>query len=177
MNPAIEQGINRAKARMGQFFQPETRATWGLRTFGLTKVPLLLACTPTVIRLDEAACVVEIPLTWRTRNHFRSMYFGALAIGADSVVGMLAMHHIDLAGGDVQLLFKDFQANFLRRPEGDVHFTCNDGAQIAELVAEAKRTGERGNLPVALTATVPSHGPEPVATFVLTLSVKRARKA
>lgn len=152
-----------------------TRATWTLRGFGLRKVPLLLYCTPSVQALNDSQCIVKIPLNWRTRNHYRSMYFGALAVGADCAGGLMAMHHIDACGHNVQLLFKDFHADFLRRPEGDVHFVCNDGAVVAQLVAEAVATGERVNGKVRIDAMVPDKSTDSAATFTLTLSLKKSR--
>lgn len=165
------------KANYAAMVPQPVRATWSLRAFGLTKVPLLLYCLPRVQTLTEHQCVVEIPLTWRTRNHYKSMYFGALAVGADCAAGLMAMHHIDAEAVPVQLLFKDLQAKFLRRPEGDVHFITRDGLAIKALVAEAVRTGERVNGNVRVEAVVPSRSSDAVALFDLTLSLKAARHA
>ena len=84
------------------------------------------------------------------------------------------MRAIEQSGGGVSLIFKDFSAEFLRRAEGDVHFTSEDGAAVRELVRMAIETGERQHLPVTVIATVPEKsGDEPVAKFVLTLSLKK----
>jgi acyl-coenzyme A thioesterase PaaI-like protein len=150
------------------------RETAKLRVFGLLKIPILFFVSPTVTVLDGRRCVVRIPLNRRTRNHLNSMYFGVLACGADCAGGLLAMYHIDeIARGKVSLIFKDFEAKFLKRPEGDTDFTCEDGEAIAEAVRLAVETGERQNLPMKITATTPQKlGDEPVAVFVLTLSLK-----
>lgn len=169
----LTQQLQRLKTSAQAMVGPNTRATWSLRGFGLTKVPLLLYCLPSIEALDEDTCAVKIPLTWRTRNHYRSMYFGALAVGADCAAGYLATHIIEAAGGGVQLLFRDFQATFKRRPEGDTVFTCTDGPAIQQMVADARRTGERINRQVQVVATVPSRSAEPVAEFSLGLSLKR----
>jgi acyl-coenzyme A thioesterase PaaI-like protein len=155
---------------------PETmRDTVLLRTFGFLKIPMLFYISPTVVESSDEKCVVKIPLNRRTQNHLHSMYFGALAAGADCAGGLIAMRTIEQqAKGKVALIFKDFHADFLKRAEGDVHFTCTQGAEIRELVKKAIETGERQNLPVHLTATVPSKlGAEPVAQFTLTLSLKK----
>lgn len=170
---AARQSVSQAVA---QVTTANTRATWTLRSFGLAKVPLLLYCTPSVQALNDKQCIIKIPLNWRTRNHYHSMYFGALAVGADCAAGLMAMHHVDQCGQNVQLLFKDFKAEFLRRPEGDVHFVCNDGRAMAELVSEAVKTGERVNRKVHIDAIVPSKSAEPAATFALTISLKKARR-
>jgi hypothetical protein len=74
----------------------------------------------------------------------------------------------------VALVFKTFQAEFLKRPESEVYFTCSDGAAIAALVTQAVASGERVEAPVRITATAPkASGDEPVAQFTLLLSLKR----
>lgn len=46
------------------------------------------------------------------------------------------MHLIKQHPQRISLVFKDFQAAFFKRAEGDVHFTCEQGKAIAELVAQ-----------------------------------------
>ena len=74
----------------------------------------------------------------------------------------------------IDLIFKDFTANFLKRADGDVHFICEEGEQIKALVEEADRTGERVHQKFNCYAIVPSKSTtEHVADFTLTLSLKR----
>jgi acyl-coenzyme A thioesterase PaaI-like protein len=151
-----------------------TGATFALRAFGLLKIPLLAYVRPQVIERSLDRYIVKIPLTRRTKNHLGSMYFGTLAVGADCAGGMLAQEHVRASGQKISLIFKDFKADFLKRPESDVHFTCNDGALIAEQVRQAVTTGQRQNRPVEIIATCPEKsGDTPVARFVLTLSLKK----
>ena len=149
------------------------KATALLRAFGFLKIPLLFAVGPKVVELSDERIVLRIPLNRKTRNHLRSMYFGTLAIGADCVVGMMAMHHLRKSGGKVHLSFKDFRAEFLKRPEGHVLFVCEEGRRVAAFVQEILKSGERGNLPVNGYAAVESNPAEPVMRFTLTLSLKR----
>ena len=151
----------------------EIKATWFLRSFGFTKVPLIYYCRPSVIKLTKESAVIKIPFKRRNRNHLKSMYFGTLAVGADVAGGVLAMYLIQKSKRKISLVFKDFKAEYLKRPEGDTHFICNDGAAVQELLNQAIKTGERVNFPLKITATVPKiSGDEPVAEFILTLSLK-----
>lgn len=144
-----------------------------LRLFGLTKIPLLFLAAPKVLQLNDARCAVQIPLNKLTKNHLGSMYFGVLSMGADCAGGMLAMHHIRKSGKNVSLVFKDFHADFLKRPEEAVIFTCDDGLAVAGLVKDVVATGERKHLPLNISAWAASRpNEEPVAKFVLTLSLK-----
>ena len=152
------------------------RATWFLRTFGLTKVPLIWYVRPRVLELSDERIEVVIPLRWRTKNHLGAMYFGALAVGADIAGGLMAVRLIDESGVKISFVFKDLRAEFLKRAEGDVHFVSNSGKLARELVARAISSGERCNESIAVTATVPTKlGDEPVAKFILTLSIKRSK--
>ena len=160
-----------------KFLSKTIQATWFLRSFGLNKVPLIFYCRPTVVKLTEETTVIKIPYKRRNKNHLKSMYFGALAVGADVAGGVLAMDLIRKSGRNISLVFKDFKADFLKRPERDTHFTCNDGLAVKNLIDEAIKTGERVNRPLKITATVPEiSGNEPVAEFVLTLSLKDKSK-
>jgi hypothetical protein len=102
------------------------------------------------------------------------MYFGALCTGADAAAALIGLQASRKAGGRVAVIFKDMQAEFFKRAEADVHFACEQGREISELIAKADASGERQNLPVHVVATVPKlFGSDPVARFTLTLSVKR----
>lgn len=143
-----------------------------IRLFGLTKVPMIWYCRPKVIEHTDEKIEIKIPLRRRTKNHLGSMYFGVLAVGADITGGFLAMDPIQESGRKIALIFKDFKADFLKRPEGDVHFICNDGAAIKELVDKAANSTERFNYKLNIDAVVPSISSEVVAKFELTLSLK-----
>jgi acyl-coenzyme A thioesterase PaaI-like protein len=153
---------------------PALRSTARLRLLGLLKIPVLFFVGPKVLEIDDHKCSVLIPLNLRTRNHLNSMYFGVLAAGADAVVGILAMNLGDEYGkGRIGIVFKDFKAEFLKRAEGDTLFVCHEGDKIREAIEAAVETRERQNLPVRVTATVPSESAtDPVAEFTLTLSLK-----
>lgn len=102
------------------------------------------------------------------------MYFGALCAGADLAGALTAMRRIEVSGRKISLIFKDVKAQFHKRAEADVLFDCEDGGAVDDLVRRAIESGEREELPVRIVATVPEKlGSEPVAEFILTLSLKR----
>ena len=149
------------------------KETMYLRFYGLLRIPLLFVVRPKVLEVDDKHSIVKIPLNYWTKNHLGSMYFGTLAIGADLGGGLMAMNLIKKSGKKISLVFKDFKAEFLKRPEADVHFACHDGEEIQKIIAETIQTGKRVNYPMKITATCPKlFGTEPVAQFVLTLSLK-----
>jgi len=152
------------------------KQTFGLRLLGFLKIPLLGSVRPSVVVLEADRCVVRVPLRRWTRNHLGSMYFGALAIGADCAGGLMAVELIRRRKARISLVFKSFKAEFLQRPESDVYFTCEDGARIGALVDRVLASEDRHAELIHVEAAV--LGPDgaflPVARFELELSLKQA---
>ena len=144
-----------------------------LKLFGLFKVPMIFYSRPQVLHLDENEVTIKIPLKRRTKNHLNSMYFGALAVGADIAGGIIAFHIADNTKKKLSLVFKEVNAVFHKRAEGDVFFYCRDGQKIQSMIKTAEQSGERVSEPVTITCVVPSIDPkEVVATYTLTLSIR-----
>lgn len=153
---------------------PLSKANLYLNWFGFFKVPFIWLARPKIIQLDSQRVEVKIPLKRRNKNHLNSMYFGVLAVGADVAGGYMALSKAQESGKRVSLAFKAVDGQFFKRPEADVHFICEDGALIDEMLNQTFTTGERVNQAVKITAICPSlHGDEPMAEFHLTLSLKR----
>jgi hypothetical protein len=152
--------------------------TLGLRLTGLLKIPLLASVRPSVAEWEEDRCVIRVPLRRWTRNHMDSMYFGALAIGADCAGGIMAVELIRLRKAKVSLIFKSFHAEFLKRPESDVFFICEEGARIRDLLDRVLASEQRLAEMIPVTAAVrgPDGDYEPVARFLLELSLKRSER-
>jgi hypothetical protein len=141
--------------------------------FSRFQVAMIGYVRPRLLQLTEQMIVIRIPLSRRTRNHLNSMYFGALAVGADLAGGFHGFYHADLAGCKVSLAFKSFQAQFLRRPESDVYFVCDQGDLVKSMIAESQSKKERINKPISIKAFINyPDKPEEVARFILELSLK-----
>lgn len=164
---------------MGSQTVKNLKGTAMLKLFGLTKIPLIFLVNPSVKELSADRCNIEIPLNRLTRNHLGSMYFGTLAIGADCAGGLYAMYKAEqIKSHKFTLVFKDFKANFIKRPEDDVQFICQDSQVVDQILAEAMATGERATKSIRIEARVPSQQNELVAEFELGLSLKAtARKS
>lgn len=141
--------------------------------FGHFSVPLIGYLRPKIITLTDDMMVVRIKLGRRSKNHLNSMYFGALAAGADIAGGLHGFYHAKQANSEVSLAFKSFQAQFFKRAESDVYFVSANGMLVKEMIEESRQTGIRINkmLPVqAFTHYLTT--PELVAEFSLELSIK-----
>lgn len=154
-------------------FSQLTKANFHLNMFGFFKVPFIWLASPKIIDLTSQRVEIKIPLKRRNKNHLNSMYFGVLAVGADLAGGYMAMNKAEHCGKKVSLAFKGVEGKFLKRPEADVHFICEDGSRIDKMLEETFETGQRVNRDVKITAICPSlHGQESMAEFSLTLSLK-----
>jgi hypothetical protein len=150
-----------------------TRFKFFLWAFGQFKVPLIGYLKPRLISLTQRDIVVCIRLGRRSRNHLNSMYFGALAVGADIAAGFHGFYHADLAQKKISLVFKSFQGQFIKRPESDVYFVSNQGEDIKDMIEESKARGLRVNKLIKVNAyTNYLTEPELVAEFSLELSIK-----
>lgn len=143
-----------------------------LNGLSLMKLPLLAFVTPRVVEFTETKSVVKIPLGYRTKNHLGVMYFGALAMGAELSIALKCVTEIQKSKKRIDFLFKDFQCEFLKRGDGDVHFVCDTAADVTALVQECLTNPERLEKTFEGYAYVPSKSAEPVMKYRLTLTMK-----
>lgn len=144
-----------------------------INAYSFFKIPILTFVMPKIIECSEERTAVRVRLCWRTKNHLGVMYFGALAVGAELSIALKAVEKINESKKKINFIFKDFQAEFLKRADGHVHFVCDEAPQVAALIAKAGTDLERHNQTFSGYACVPSKSDEPVMTFKLTLSVKQ----
>lgn len=146
-----------------------------VRLWSLKNVFLLWLIRVRILELNENRCVVRVPLNWITRRaDIKAMYLGTLCMGADVAAGLISFKLVMDRKLNVSFVFKDIRGEFLKRADGDVVFTNNDGPLIQDMVKRAMETGERQEATVHVNATVPEkYGEEPVAKFELTLSLKK----
>jgi hypothetical protein len=146
------------------------RIKWNLFLLGLFKIPLLFYVSPKIIEISPDSCIIKIKLRRRTKNHLNSMYFGAMAVGADVAVGLHAFYLSELKKAKISLAFKSFNAEFLKRAESDVNFICEEGNKIIKMIEESKIEGKRVNEMIDVQAINSSN--EMVAKFTMELSLK-----
>lgn len=149
------------------------KQTLAMKVFTFFKIPLIFYCKPWIVKLEPDYCEAVIPLNRRTQNHVKSLYFGALAIGADMAAGAFLMDAIRRSGQKVGFIFKDFTADFLKLAKSDVHFICTEGEIVRAVVNKTIQTKKRANATLNIIAKCPkASGNEVVAKFTLTISVK-----
>jgi acyl-coenzyme A thioesterase PaaI-like protein len=149
---------------------PLKKMKWMLFLLGIAKIPIIGFVKPKLIKLDEKEAAIKIRLRRRTKNHLRSMYFGALAVGADVAAGLHAFYFAEKMGKKVSFAFKGMNAEFLMRAESDVTFISEDGPKVQAAMNRSLELGERINEPIMVLAKNTNN--EVVATFEMIVSVR-----
>lgn len=137
---------------------------------GVIKIPMIAYVRPKLLQLDDNVAQVRIKLRRRTKNHLKSMYFGALAVGADVAAGLHAYYFAQKAGVKVSFAFKGVNAEFLKRATSNIIFHSNDGSIVQDAFNEAIETKERVNKWVRVEAK--NKEQEKIAIFDMEISVK-----
>jgi hypothetical protein len=139
--------------------------------FMLVKLPLALFAGLRVRSLDAESCTTSVPYGWRTTNPFRSIYFAAQAMAAELSTGAIAMLATEASPGSVAMLITGLEAEFGKKANAEVKFTCENGAQIFAAVHQAASTDEPATVRAETVGRMPD-GTE-VSRFVFTWSFKR----
>jgi acyl-coenzyme A thioesterase PaaI-like protein len=143
---------------------------WLLFLMGIFKIPLIGYVCPKLLEINDDSVKVKIRLRRKSRNHLKSMYFGALAVGADIAGGIHVFYYSEIMGKKVSFAFKGMKADFIKRAESDVTFESNQGHVIKAGILESIETGERVNKTILVTAFDSNN--EVVATFEMISSLK-----
>ena len=143
---------------------------WKIFLLGIFKIPMIGFTRPELLDLNDISVKVKVKLRRRTKNHLNSMYFGALAVGADVAGGIHAFYFAEKHNLKVSFAFKGMSSEFIKRAESDCIFVCNDGEKVESAILKAKRTNERIN--ETTLVNVFNQQKELVAKFDMIVSVK-----
>jgi acyl-coenzyme A thioesterase PaaI-like protein len=131
---------------------------------------MIAFCRPKIVTWNEDTVVIRIRKSRRTKNHLKSIYFGALMVGADLAAGLHAFAFTVSEKKKISLAFKSCNAQFIKRPDTDVFFEAKAGAIVRNMIAESESKKERINavIPVSIKDV---HGEE-VARVDMELSLR-----
>ena len=143
---------------------------WKMFLLGFFKIPMMHFVRPQLLEIDEEQVKLKIRLRRRTKNHLNSMYFAALAVGADVAGGIQVFYFAEKHNKKVSFAFKGMNAQFLKRAETDTFFESNQGHDVAAAIKKSIETGERINDTIDVIAK--NTNGEIVATFEMGISLK-----
>lgn len=147
-----------------------SKMNWLLFLLSRFKIPMIGFVRPKLLVLNDTDVEVKIRLRRRSKNHLNSMYFGALAIGADVAAGIHTFYFSEKLGKKVSFAFKGMNAEFIKRAESDIVFTCNQGDIIKKAILKSDAEKIRINETVLVNAI--DVNKEIVAKFDMIVSVK-----
>jgi acyl-coenzyme A thioesterase PaaI-like protein len=124
------------KKRLSDFNAPTKLWFWLLY-----KLPSAWFMGMRVKKISPERGEVTLPYGWRSQNPFQSIYFAAQCAAAEFSTGALAT--LAIAGrGRVSMLVTNLEAEFLKKANSKVIFTCEDGNAVFAAVEKAIQTGE-----------------------------------
>ena len=147
-----------------------SKMKWLLFLLSRFKIPMIGFVRPNLLVLNDTDVAVKIRLRRRSKNHLNSMYFGALAIGADVAAGIHTFYFSEKLGKKVSFAFKGMNAEFIKRAESDIVFKCTQGDLIYKAILKSDKENIRINETVLVNAIDSNH--EIVAKFDMIVSVK-----
>ena len=150
-------------------FKQQVLNPFKLRLFLLRKLPMAWLAGLRLTQLSATSATVTVPFKYLTQNPFRSIYFACLAMAAELASGIQAMLHTQ-GGGPVSMLVVGLEADFSKKATGLISFVCDDGAAIAQAVAESRATGQGRT--VQATSTGTDAAGDVVARFRITWSFR-----
>lgn len=135
----------------------------------LFKLPSAVFWRLRIRHISEEKCEVSIPYFWRSQNPFKSIYFAAMAGAAELSTGALCQ--LSMKGkGNFSMLVVDFRAEYHKKANEKITFSCNQGKELAELI-DGLQPGDTAKLTMVSTGI--NSQKEIVAKFYVTWSFKR----
>lgn len=159
---------------MTEKFYRQVHSKWKMALYLFWKLPGAWFMGARVASCHAEACVTTLRYGWRSQNPFHSTYFAAQCAAGELSTGLLAMTHLQ-GKPPVSMLVTHFEADYFIKVNQTLQFTCAQGADFAETIAQTLATGEAQTLEALSIGTLPDGK---VATHVrVTWSFKRKKSA
>lgn len=156
-NPTVQKYLRQIQSRLLVNF------------FFLTSLPSALWWGIKIKKVTTEIGQVEIPFNWRTQNPFKSIYFAAQAGAAELSTGVLV--NLAKAGrGRISMLVVDFRAEYFKKANSKITFSCDDGLKIIDAMNRAIESDE-GQV-VEVLSTGRNVNGEVVSKFYISWSLK-----
>ena len=107
--------------------------------FTLLKLPSVWLCGIRVTSLEQSFCEAKVKHRWINQNPFKSMFWAVQGMAAELTTGMLLMQEIQISKRKVSMLVLNNIANFSKKAQGRITFSCNSSTflKIKPLVVKA----------------------------------------
>ncbi|MDA7571003.1 DUF4442 domain-containing protein [Flavobacteriaceae bacterium] len=108
--------------------------------FTLLKLPSVWLCGIRVTSLEQSFCEAKVKHRWINQNPFNSMFWAVQGMAAELTTGMLLMQEIQISKRKVSMLVLNNKANFSKKAQGRITFSCNSADLITNAIKKLLET-------------------------------------
>lgn len=156
-----------------QQFLRRTNSSWQMRLFLFWKLPAAWFMGIGVRSCDGKKAVVSLPYGWRSQNPFRSTYFAAQCAAGELSTGLLCLTHLQ-EQPPVSMLVTHVEAEFFKKADATLLFTCTMGEEVEELIQRVVQSGEAETLTMTSSGALPDG--QLAARIIITWSFKLKKR-
>ncbi|MBJ7539715.1 DUF4442 domain-containing protein [Marinomonas transparens] len=118
-----------------------------IKLYSFFTTPLLLKVSPRIDSFDKNVAIVSIPLNRSTKNIYKSMYFGAINIGAELCVFYI-IHKLTKNLKTCRVISQHYSIDFIKKPKGRVFFYCDEVQKVAQTIDNTIKTGKESSVAI-----------------------------
>ena len=108
--------------------------------FTLLRLPSVWLCGIRVTLLEQSFCEAKVKHRWINQNPFNSMFWAVQGMAAELTTGMLLMQEIQISKRKVSMLVLNNKANFSKKAQGRITFSCNSADLITNAIKKLLET-------------------------------------
>ena len=108
--------------------------------FTLLRLPSVWLCGIRVTLLENSFCKAKVKHRWINQNPFNSMFWAVQGMAAELTTGMLLMQQIQISKRKVSMLVLNNKANFSKKAQGRITFSCNSADLITNAIKKLLET-------------------------------------
>jgi hypothetical protein len=142
-----------------------------LKIFFLRFLPMAMFAGLRLDKLETTNSIVSVPFKWLTKNPFKSMYFAVQSMAAEFSTAVLLAGKIQETKSDIALIIVSLRADFIKKAQSRITFTCEDGL-ISDEVIQNALTSESAELIEMKSVGLDKSGVK-VSEFYITWSLKK----
>ena len=108
--------------------------------FTLLRLPSVWLCGIRVTLLEQSFCEAKVKHRWINQNPFNSMFWAVQGMAAELTTGMLLMQEIQISKRKISMLVLNNKANFSKKAQGRITFSCNSADLITNAIKKLLET-------------------------------------
>lgn len=156
--------------RAEKFLHRMTHPIW-FKAFLIWKLPMAFWAGLHVVNINKEQAQISVPYKYLNKNPFNSTYFAVLSMAGEMATGILGLLAIENSQSPIAILVVGLEAQFSKKATDISTFTCTNGKDFFDAVAQTNHTGEA--VIVKATSIGKNKAGDEVAQFIVTWSLKK----